>query len=220
MRVRLWSVHDFGRPNRQSHTRRLTANCRSHRKLSRNGLRGDQRQSPRSRLLAWNNFQFARDSSRISGRARRVHATDTQRLVWQRGVPVSKCKGRIKQQLFCPECSTVVQKADLLKGYEYQKNQYVIVSESELTSAEPKSAKILELSSFVPASQLAASCTQLHLAPVQTKCIRAANGAVGSGRTGTGEDQRDRPRSDLRTQRDFVAVSVFSAVLRFCFCSL
>jgi DNA end-binding protein Ku len=65
-----------------------------------------------------------------------------------------KCKGRIKQQLFCPACETVVPKTNLLKGFEYEKNQYVIVSESELTSAEPRSAKVLELSSFVPASQL------------------------------------------------------------------
>ncbi|HEY6249608.1 MAG TPA: Ku protein [Candidatus Angelobacter sp.] len=64
------------------------------------------------------------------------------------------CKGRIKQQLFCPTCETVVQKSTLLKGYEYEKNEYVIVSEGELAKAEPKSAKILELSSFVPASQL------------------------------------------------------------------
>lgn len=63
------------------------------------------------------------------------------------------CQGRIKQQLFCPGCDTVVQRTNLLKGYEYAKNEYVIVSENELTKAEPKSAKILELSSFVPASQ-------------------------------------------------------------------
>ncbi len=66
----------------------------------------------------------------------------------------NKCNGRIKQQLFCPTCDTVVPKTDLLKGYEYEKNQYVVVSETELTSAEPKSAKILELSAFVPADEL------------------------------------------------------------------
>ena len=65
-----------------------------------------------------------------------------------------KCKGRIKQQLVCPACDTVVPKANLVRGFEYAKNQYVLVTDTELASAEPRSAKILELSSFVPASQI------------------------------------------------------------------
>jgi DNA end-binding protein Ku len=64
------------------------------------------------------------------------------------------CQGRIKQQLFCPQCQEVVVKTDLQKGYEYQKGSYVIVTEAELTAVEPKSAKVLELSAFVPAAQL------------------------------------------------------------------
>jgi DNA end-binding protein Ku len=65
-----------------------------------------------------------------------------------------KCQGRIKQQLFCPGCDEVVNRNDLLKGYEYEKGQYVIVTEADLTAVEPKSAKTMELSAFVPASQV------------------------------------------------------------------
>lgn len=65
-----------------------------------------------------------------------------------------QCQGRIKQQLFCPTCNEVVTKNDLVKGYEQEKGQYVIVTQAELTAVEPKSAKTLELSAFVPASQL------------------------------------------------------------------
>jgi DNA end-binding protein Ku len=64
------------------------------------------------------------------------------------------CNGRIKQQLFCPNCNKVVAKADLVKGYEYEKDRYVIISEDELTAVEPKSGKTLELSAFVPATQV------------------------------------------------------------------
>lgn len=62
----------------------------------------------------------------------------------------SPCQGRIKQQLFCPGCDKVVARTDLLKGYEYEKGRYVTVTEAELEAVEPKSAKILELSAFVP----------------------------------------------------------------------
>lgn len=64
------------------------------------------------------------------------------------------CQGRIKQQLFCPSCDAVVAKTDLVKGYEYEKNRYVTVTDAELADAEPKSAKILDLSAFVPAAHL------------------------------------------------------------------
>lgn len=66
----------------------------------------------------------------------------------------STCNGRIKQQLFCPTCDVVVSRGDLLKGYEYEKDNYVIVSQAELDAIEPESAKTLELSAFVPRSQV------------------------------------------------------------------
>jgi DNA end-binding protein Ku len=66
----------------------------------------------------------------------------------------SACKGRIKQQIFCQSCNTVVPRTDLLKGYETEKDKYVILSEAELEAAEPASARTMELSEFVPASQI------------------------------------------------------------------
>lgn len=66
----------------------------------------------------------------------------------------SPCEGRIKQQLFCPRCDKVVARTDLLKGYEYEKDRYVTVTDAELAAIEPKSAKILELSAFVPGTQV------------------------------------------------------------------
>src|SRR5579883_101722 len=64
----------------------------------------------------------------------------------------NSCKGRIKQQIFCPSCNAVVPKTDLLKGYETEKDKYVIVSDAELEAAEPECARIVELSDFVPVS--------------------------------------------------------------------
>lgn len=64
------------------------------------------------------------------------------------------CHSRIKQQLFCPSCEKVVKKSDLLKGYEYEKDKYIVIDEKELKAAEPKSGKVLELTAFIPSSQI------------------------------------------------------------------
>jgi DNA end-binding protein Ku len=63
-----------------------------------------------------------------------------------------KCRKRIQQQTFCPTCTEVVPRADLLRGFETDKDQYVIVTDKELESAEPECARTVELSEFVPAN--------------------------------------------------------------------
>jgi len=65
-----------------------------------------------------------------------------------------ECHSRIKQQIFCPTCDKAIQRTELLKGYEHEKDKYLIVSEAELEAAEPESAKILKLTEFVPASEI------------------------------------------------------------------
>lgn len=65
-----------------------------------------------------------------------------------------ECHSRIKQQIFCPTCDKTVEKTDLLKGYEHEKDKYLIVTAAELEAAEPESAKILKLTEFVPASEI------------------------------------------------------------------
>ncbi len=66
----------------------------------------------------------------------------------------AKCNGRIKQQLMCPTCETVVAKTDLIKGYETAKDKYVTITEADLEAAEPACAKVVELSEFVPSSEV------------------------------------------------------------------
>lgn len=65
-----------------------------------------------------------------------------------------ECHSRIKQQIFCPTCDKAISRTELLKGYEHEKDKYLIVSEAELEAVEPESAKILKLTEFVPASEI------------------------------------------------------------------
>src|SRR5215471_14803538 len=62
-----------------------------------------------------------------------------------------KCKSRIKQQILCPTDNEVVDRNDLVKGYEYAKNQYVLFTDEELDALESERTNSLEIVEFVPA---------------------------------------------------------------------
>lgn len=61
----------------------------------------------------------------------------------------SECGGRIKQQIFCPQCDRVVERNELQKGYEVEKGAYVTVTADELKTLEAESSDVMEIQQFV-----------------------------------------------------------------------
>ena len=61
------------------------------------------------------------------------------------------CGGRIKQQTFCPQCNRVVERSELVKGYEVEKDRYVIVNDEEVKAIAPASSDTMEIFEFVKA---------------------------------------------------------------------
>jgi DNA end-binding protein Ku len=59
------------------------------------------------------------------------------------------CHSRLRQPLFCPVCNRNVERSEIVKGYEYEKDQYVLFNEEELDKIEPASAKVMEILEFV-----------------------------------------------------------------------
>src|SRR5258708_30045921 len=43
-----------------------------------------------------------------------------------------ECHSRLKQPLFCPVCNRNVERSEIVNGYEYEKDQYVLFIEEEL----------------------------------------------------------------------------------------
>jgi len=62
----------------------------------------------------------------------------------------AKCGSRIKQQLICPVCNEVVERTQLVKGYEFAKDQYVRFTDEELKQLEEENSRMLEIKEFVP----------------------------------------------------------------------
>ena len=62
----------------------------------------------------------------------------------------NRCGSRMKQQQYCPVCEEVVQRSDLVRGYEFAKNQYVRFENDELKALEEETSKVIELEEFVP----------------------------------------------------------------------
>ena len=65
-----------------------------------------------------------------------------------------ECHSRLKQPLFCPTCNRQVERSEIVKGYEYEKDQYVLFNEEELDKIEPVSAHVMEILEFVKLDEM------------------------------------------------------------------
>jgi DNA end-binding protein Ku len=61
-----------------------------------------------------------------------------------------KCGTRLKQQYICPNEEVVVEKDDMVKGYEFSKGQYVLFSPEEIKALEEKATNSIDINEFVP----------------------------------------------------------------------
>ena len=66
----------------------------------------------------------------------------------------AKDKSRLKQQYVCRACDDVVERSDTVKGYEYARDQYVVLEEEELKAIEKQSDRSIEIEEFVPIAKV------------------------------------------------------------------
>ncbi|HVO24163.1 MAG TPA: Ku protein [Candidatus Margulisiibacteriota bacterium] len=63
-----------------------------------------------------------------------------------------KDKSRLRQQYVCATCGEIVERTAMLKGYEYAKDQYAVLSDDELRALQEKTEQSIEIEEFVPIS--------------------------------------------------------------------
>ena len=61
---------------------------------------------------------------------------------------------RVKQQYICPLENRVVERSEIVKGYEFRKDEYVVIEPEEIKKIEPQTAKTMEILEFVKRSEV------------------------------------------------------------------
>ena len=61
---------------------------------------------------------------------------------------------RVKQVLYCQAEDQPVSRNELVKGYEYEKDRYVVVEDGELAQITPRSSRVMEVLEFVPEAEV------------------------------------------------------------------
>ena len=61
---------------------------------------------------------------------------------------------RVKQKLYCQAEDKPIERSEIVKGYEYDKDKYVVVEDEEIKKVAPKTAKTMEVLEFVKAADV------------------------------------------------------------------
>jgi DNA end-binding protein Ku len=60
----------------------------------------------------------------------------------------AECQTRIQQKRWCPHCNREVPNAEIVKGYEFEKGQYVVLSEDDFEKVKTESTRVISLVQF------------------------------------------------------------------------
>jgi DNA end-binding protein Ku len=66
----------------------------------------------------------------------------------------NECNTRLKQPLFCPTCNRIVDRSEVIKGYEYETGQYVLVEADEIKKITPPSGRAMEIITFLKENEV------------------------------------------------------------------
>src|SRR5260370_9794712 len=61
---------------------------------------------------------------------------------------------RIKQVTYCQAEDKPVPRSELVKGYEYEKDRYVVIDDEDIKKVAPSTAKVMEILEFVKAPEV------------------------------------------------------------------
>jgi DNA end-binding protein Ku len=62
--------------------------------------------------------------------------------------------GRIKNQRVCTKCGEIVEYEDLVKGYEYEKDNYVTITDEDLDKVKVEATENIVIEDFVLESEI------------------------------------------------------------------
>jgi DNA end-binding protein Ku len=66
----------------------------------------------------------------------------------------STCQTRIQQKRWCPFHNTEVPNSEIVKGYEFEKGRYVVVTDEDFAKVKTESTRVIDLKQFADESAL------------------------------------------------------------------
>jgi DNA end-binding protein Ku len=60
----------------------------------------------------------------------------------------AECRSRIQQKRWCSHCNREVPNSEIVKGYEFEKGQYVVLSEEDFDNVRTESTRVINLVQF------------------------------------------------------------------------
>jgi len=66
----------------------------------------------------------------------------------------AECQTRIQQKKWCPQCNREVPNSEIVKGYEFEKGHYVVMSEEDIDKVRPESTRVIDLVQFADESSI------------------------------------------------------------------
>ena len=66
----------------------------------------------------------------------------------------AECQTRIQQKKWCPHCEREVPNTEIVKGFEFDKGRYVVMSDEDLEKVRPESTRVIDLVQFSDAAAL------------------------------------------------------------------
>src|SRR5262245_11825500 len=60
----------------------------------------------------------------------------------------AECQTKIQQKKWCPKCEREITSAEVVKGYEFEKGRWVVVSDEDIAKVKTESTKIINLVQF------------------------------------------------------------------------
>jgi DNA end-binding protein Ku len=64
------------------------------------------------------------------------------------------CQTRIQQKRWCPRCDREVPTSEIVKGHEFEKGRYVVLSEEDFDKVRPESTRVIDLVQFADESSI------------------------------------------------------------------
>ena len=88
--------------------------------------------------------------------ARKV--VDVFNLTYSRAVSFNQLhkhdNSRVKQVIYCQAEDKPIQRSEIVKGYEYEKDKYVVIDDEDIKKVAPKTARTMEILEFVKSADV------------------------------------------------------------------